>query len=65
MKDRRVVIDYTNWRGERREYVVEPSAMFWGSNEWHPEPQWLMIAVELGRDKRTFALKNIHSWRTV
>jgi hypothetical protein len=64
LNNRLVVIDYTNWRGERRAYRIMPLGLFWGSNEWHPTPQWLVIGREEGRSlRRTYALSNIHSWR--
>lgn len=52
---------YTNYRGE----VAERKAIFrrltWGSDEYHPEPQWLLIAWDCVKDDwRTFALKDIH-----
>jgi hypothetical protein len=64
---RKVAIDYTNWRGERKKYVIVPQQISFGSNEFHKEPQWLMEAiVDLeGAPKyqlRTFAMKDIHSW---
>ena len=37
-----VEIDYTNWRGERKLRKIEPLALILGSNEWHPETQWLI-----------------------
>jgi predicted DNA-binding transcriptional regulator YafY len=59
-----VVIDYTNWRGERSLRVVEPKSIFFGKNEWHREPQWLLSALDVQKKEvRTFALASIHSWR--
>jgi predicted DNA-binding transcriptional regulator YafY len=59
-----VVIDYTNHRGERSLRRVEPDRHYFGSAEWHPEPQWLLDALDLDLDEyRTFAVKDIHSWR--
>lgn len=61
---RAVIIDYTNWRGERAERRIRPLGLRFESNEWHPEKQWLLIAVDLDRNEdRTFAMANIHSWR--
>jgi predicted DNA-binding transcriptional regulator YafY len=62
-----VEIDYTNWRGERSVRVVQPKAIFWGQNQWHPEPQWLLAATDPGKgnELRNFAMKDIHSWRPV
>lgn len=59
-----VVIDYTNYRGERGERLIAPKEMFFGSNEYHTEPQWLLSAFDPGKgEDRTFAMKDIHSWR--
>lgn len=58
-------IDYTNWRGERALRVIRPLSIYWGSNQWHPEKQWLLDAIvekDGERDVRAFAMKDIHSW---
>ena len=64
MKDRRVVIDYTNWRGERRERVVEPIMIGYTHTEHHPEDQWLMLARD-EEEKKWFSLANVHGWRPI
>jgi hypothetical protein len=63
-KSREVIIDYTNWRGERAKRRVVPISLVFTYNEWHPEQQWLMIALdsENGGKKKFFAMKGIHSW---
>jgi hypothetical protein len=59
-----VEIDYTNYRGERSLRRIQPKKLRFESTEWHPEPQWLMEALDLGKNEtRYFALKDIHSWR--
>jgi hypothetical protein len=61
---RDVVIDYTNYRGERSERRISPMSIGWGSNQWHPERQWLLSAVDIKKGEiRQFAVKDIHSWR--
>lgn len=65
-KENKVQIDYTNWKGERRERLITPrqGGIFWGSNEWHKEPQWLLRAFcHEKKAERVFAVKDIHSWR--
>lgn len=58
-----VVIDYTNWRGERSKRTIEPLQMWFGSNQWHQEPQWLLDAWDTEKDDlRIFALRGIHAW---
>jgi hypothetical protein len=65
MNSQIVVIDYTNWRGERALRRIEPVGIYWGSNEWHPKEQWLLDARDYGkREQRTFAMKDIHSWKS-
>lgn len=59
----KVLIDYTNWRGERTLRTILPEEITFTSNEWHREPQWLLKAVDMEKgDFRYFALKDIHSW---
>jgi len=59
-----VVIDYTNYRGERGERLIVPEEIFFGSNEYHADPQWLLKAFDYKKgERRTFAVKDIHSWR--
>lgn len=59
-----LVIDYTNWRGERSTRRVVPMRLEWENNEWHPETQWIMHALDIGkREVRGFALAGIHSMK--
>jgi predicted DNA-binding transcriptional regulator YafY len=59
-----VVIDYTNYRGERRERRVHPSSITFSCTEFHPENQWLLTALDLEKNEmRVFAMKDVHSWR--
>jgi hypothetical protein len=62
--NKEVVIDYANWRGERAmRRIVPTGAMFFGSNEWHKEPQWLIEALDVEKNAfRHFALSGIRSW---
>lgn len=62
-----VWIDYMNHRGVRRWYRVLPidGGLRFDASQWHPERQWVMAAYDVDRDlARTFALKDIHAWRT-
>jgi hypothetical protein len=62
----RVVIDYTNHRGERATRYITPlpGGIKFTSSEWHPEPQWLMSAFDVDKQVwRDFAMKDIHGWR--
>lgn len=58
-----VWIDYTNYRNERRVREIRPINIWYGTTQWHPEPQWLLDAEDLGSGStRTFALQDIHAW---
>lgn len=62
---RLILIDYTNWRGERDWRIIEPTGKIeFEANEWHPLPQWIMYAFDLqkGGAARGFAMVNIHKW---
>ncbi len=59
-----VLIHYTNHRGETAYRRIQPISLLWRESEWHPEPQWILTADDLDkRDVRSFAMKDIHSWR--
>jgi predicted DNA-binding transcriptional regulator YafY len=53
-------IVYTNYRGETADRDIVPQRVWFGSTDWHPEPQWLLDALDVGkRAQRSFALKDI------
>ena len=59
-----VLIDYTNWRGERAKRRVLPLNWEYKANEWHKEEQWIMKAHDLDKDEeREFAMSGVHSWQ--
>ncbi len=61
-----VLIDYMNWRGERRQRRVRPTSFAFENSEWHHDTQWIMHAVDLETmSNREFAMKDIHSWKVV
>lgn len=52
---------YVNWKGRGAKRVIEPYRIFWGSNEYHPEPQWLVECMDCeDKSLKMFALKDIH-----
>lgn len=60
-----VVILYTNYRGETAVRCIIPRTIRFASSEWHPEEQWLIDAYDIDKGaERSFALKDIHEWRT-
>lgn len=61
--DRAVRILYTNHRGETALRRIVPESIRFGSSEWHPEPQWLLEAMDEEKGAaRSFAMKDIRAW---
>jgi len=61
-----VIIDYTNHRSERRERQIIPcpQTLRFAETPHHKPAQWVFNAWDVERDvERTFALKDVHSWR--
>ena len=62
-KNPMVEVRYTNWKGQTSLRKIEPIKIFKGSNEFHPEEQWLLKCFDLEKNaERTFAMQGIHSW---
>ena len=58
-----VHIRYTNWRGETAWRTILPLRIEYGSNEWHPAPQWFLHAIDVDKGvERAFALVGIVNW---
>lgn len=58
-----VTIWYTNHRGDAQQRRILPGRLWFGSTEWHPEPQWLLDALDLDRQvQRIVAMRDIASW---
>lgn len=54
------VFNYTNHRGETSARKVYPTAVRFGSTQWHPQPQWLLMAFCLDKgEMREFAMSEI------
>ena len=50
---------YTNYRGETAIRHIIPLRVWWGSTEWHPEPDWLLESVDVEKcATRDFALSD-------
>ena len=63
---KQVTIVYTNYREETAERRIVPERIWFGTTEWHPEPQWLLDAIDLDKNvERSFAMKDIASWETM
>ena len=53
-------INYTNWRGENSDRNIIPLFPYYGSNQWHPEKQWLLKAWDIDKKAlRSFAIRDI------
>lgn len=64
-KDEEVLIDYTNYRGERGSRLIRPLSIRFEKTEYHPEIQWILRAIDINKGAtRDFAIKDIHSWTT-
>jgi len=54
-------IVYKNWRGETSRRSIVPLKVWYGATEWHPEPQWLLQALDTEKGVvRDFALKDFN-----
>lgn len=66
MMTKLVEINYTNWRGVTADRKVFPISLWFGSTEWHRDPQWLLHAKDIkSGDIRDFAMSSIHSWKNL
>jgi len=58
-----LLLDYTNWQGERRVRRISPQGLWFGVSEFHDGEQWFIRALDLDRDDRPmrdFAMSGIH-----
>jgi predicted DNA-binding transcriptional regulator YafY len=59
-----VSIFYRNWRGEVAWRKIVPASIYFGSTEWHPQPQWFLKALDVEKQaERDFAIKDIINWQ--
>ena len=57
-------ITYRNWRGEVGERNIIPQSVWFGATDWHPEPQWLLSALDTDKGAtRDFALADFGAGR--
>ena len=58
-----VIIDYTNYKGERTRRNITPKNIVYKSTEQHPMTQWILVAYDHDKQAfRDFAMSSIHSW---
>jgi hypothetical protein len=51
---------YRNWRGVVATRTAQIISLSYGVTEWHPEPQWLLQALDLEKNAvRLFALRDM------
>lgn len=55
-----MTVRYTNYRGEESVRRIAPQRYWYGSTKWHPQPQWLVDALDVDRNVvRSFALRDM------
>ena len=48
---------YRNYRGEISWRVIEPKCIWFGTTEWHTQPQWFLKGIDVAKgEERDFAL---------
>ena len=59
-----VIIDYTNWKGERRNRRIIPHyPIYTRLPPYYPDRQWLLFALDVEKgEMRHFSFQRIHSW---
>lgn len=58
-----VTITYENHRGEITQRRIEPLHFYFGSTEWHPTPQYLLLAFDHDKKEwRDFGMFGIKRW---
>ena len=63
MEIKKLSFIYLNYKGERSERLVKPIEIYYGSTEYHPEPQLLLKAFDIEKKaERDFAMDSIFSW---
>ncbi len=65
-KNKKIVINYTNWKGATNDRVIIPVKVWFGETQWHTGQQWFLTATDVTKnEEREFALKNIHKFNDV
>jgi predicted DNA-binding transcriptional regulator YafY len=60
LKTRMITVRYKNYRGEIAVRTLVPVKLWWGSNEYHTQEQWLLTAWDIERNAyRDYALQDI------
>ena len=57
----RIEFDYVNWKGEHSHRKAEVNDFYYGSSDYHKEPQWLLDAYDLEKGEcRVYAMKDMY-----
>lgn len=55
-----IEFDYVNWKSIKGKRVVKILGFYYGSSEYHKEPQWLLRAKDLDKgEERIFAMRDM------
>lgn len=55
-----ILVVYKNYRGETAVRKISPLRLMYGATEWHPEPGWLMEAMDEDKGQlRSFAMTDM------
>lgn len=61
-----ITFDYTNWRGEQGHRKAIVQEFSYGSNEYHKEPQFIMLALDVDKlQYRTFTTKDMSNVKVI
>lgn len=53
---------YRNHRGDVAVRTITPTGIRFAATEWHPEPQWVLDAVDAEKGARSFAVRDVIAW---
>lgn len=58
-----VRVFYRNHRGEESWRRIQPRRIYFGANQYHPTPQWILEAIDLDKNQsRNMAMADIKEW---
>jgi hypothetical protein len=61
-----IEFDYVNWKGVKSKRKVKVGDLYFGSNEYHTEPQFLLHCYDLEKNKdRMFAIKDMSNVKKI
>jgi len=65
-ESQQVTFTYTNWKGETKQRRAVMQSLYWGSNDYHKESQWLVEGYDMDKEAvRTYALRDISDVRPI